>query len=175
MIRCRLFSMISALLVLACATAEATVLDDLEGKWHGILSDEAGQKVSDLPDASISIEKSGSGFEASWTGADGKIRTHAFRKVEGRDYYAGSEDGGIMSMFGKGDEPDPLDGDPLMWARLTDDMLIIYTLEITASGEYQLLRNNYSKIDNGFRLDASIWVHGDKGLTVSGNLERSGD
>lgn len=46
--------------------------------------------------------------------------------------------GGMFSLFGGKDRPDPLQGAPLVWGRVAGDSLMLYRLEIARDGSYTL-------------------------------------
>ncbi|WGF89314.1 hypothetical protein [Marinivivus vitaminiproducens] len=108
---------ISALLAVLSFPASALSPADFAGEWRG----ENGVHVEQ--------QAYGNGFHVILTLPGDPPRIEAW-------LYPGGHDG----MFAAEGSGNPLDGDVMVWGRLTDQSLILYRLALGASGKIQLDR-----------------------------------
>lgn len=165
---------ICAAILLSAVSARADIIDDLEGEWRAVFGSDDTTNSGELTEASLTLTRRRNGFRVSWTAVDGKDRTVEFSKVEDRAFYAPASQSGILSMFSSEEQPNPLAGQPLTWARLGDNELVLYNLEIAETGAYGLLMNTYTKAGDGFDLDAKLMLHGEPEARAKSKLQRIG-
>lgn len=156
--------MTGALLSPAVAQQSVTI-QDFYGSWQGTeLTTEGGVDLPNVApgDLDIGIEPSGDGFRLRWTGAEraGEGRL-ALRQLEagfmpterpGVFEFDADERSLLDRLFAAPETGNPLEGDTLLWARLEQDTLTVYSLGINAQG--------------GFDLDRYAWRLGKDGMTV---------
>lgn len=124
---CGLAAVMLLLLTLAAADA-GSVLDAVMGQWS----------TSAAGTPAMEWSRKDGGFTVRWTPPGHDPVTVVFESAGRPGVYAGRVDGG-WSMFG-GKTPDPLDGEPLYWARTADDAIYLYRLEIFDRGDFELDR-----------------------------------
>ncbi len=124
---CGLATVMLLLLTLVSAGA-AERLDSMLGRWAA--------SADGTP--TMEWSRSGGGFTVRWTPPGHDPVTVAFEPAGRPGVFAGKVDGS-WSMFGDG-TPNPLEGEPLYWARTTDDAIYLYRLEIYDRGDFELDR-----------------------------------
>ncbi len=122
------------------AGAQTAIPAGLVGEWVG-RTVEAEPPLGEFGEpARLTVEAKGSGFTLGT--ALGELRplgvTMAATAQPG--VFGPSAGGGVLSMFRADDPPDPLAGEPLQWARLSGDQLIVYVFAIEKTGSFILDR-----------------------------------
>ena len=141
-----------ALLVGPCAAhADDVQIEDFFGKWRGVEVDIDGAEQApkltpaDL-DMAITDADGGFGIRAFALGRapDGTLvgrpieATFAPTETPGVFAYAPETGSLLSSLFADPAVGNPLEGDTLLWARLQDDTLHVYSLAIDPGGGYAL-------------------------------------
>jgi hypothetical protein len=133
------------------------------GDWQGKeLTVAEGSTASEATaeDLNVRIAPDGSGFRMTWTAlsreASGKPLTR--RPVEAR--FAPSDRPGVFvldpeqssllaGLFGDPATSNPLEGEPLLWARLEGQTLSVYGLVVTPEGGFDLYQHARTLTDDG--------------------------
>jgi hypothetical protein len=179
----------SALLVVSCAASAAEVaIADFFGEWRGVevSVDDAEQAPklgpSDL-DMAISEEDGGFRIRALALGRelDGTLvarpidATFAPTAVPGVFAFAPGTGSLLSSLFADPAVGNPLKGDTLLWARLQDDTLHVYSLAIDPGGGFALEHSTGQLTGDGMATRYQLRSQNDRIVTVEGRLERAGD
>jgi hypothetical protein len=179
----------TALLVGSPAASAAEVaIEDFFGEWRGVDvrvdATEHAPKLSpsDL-DMAITDEDGGFGIRALALGRepDGTLvarpmeATFAPTEVPGVFAFAPTSGSLLSSLFADPAVGNPLEGDTLLWARLQDDTLHVYSLAIDRSGGYALEHSTGRLAADGIATRYELRSENDRIVTVEGRLERTGD
>jgi hypothetical protein len=125
----------------------ASVPAGLFGEWAGKAA-EAAPPLGEPGDAvQLSLEADGSGFVVSGSAGSVGLPQVTMQPTSRDGVYAPSH-GGMLSMFGAGDPPDPLAGERLSWARMGEE-LVVYTLAIADDGSFALDRYALAREGDG--------------------------
>jgi hypothetical protein len=176
----------SALLVIPCA-ASAAGIEDFFGEWRGVeVNVDGSGQVPKLTPADLDM---------SITGQDGGFRVRAFalgREPDGslvpRPFdatfaptdtpgvfaYEGAAGSLLSSLFADPAVGNPLAGDTLLWARLLEDKLHVYSLAIDDAGGFALDHSTGQLTDDGLVTRYKLRLENDRLVTVEGRLERHG-
>ena len=120
------------------ATVNADQIEDLAGQWH---SDTLRASFPDdvVPDEiTLGIKGSEEGFTVNLGLGDSGYDSVSFVPTAKQGVYDVGKSGGLFSIFNGDSSADPLDGEPLVWARLLDPGIAIYNLEIDKRGHFEL-------------------------------------
>lgn len=167
-------------LVLAClfgagqATARDQSIDAFFGSYEGTSISGAAEGTS-ARDMKVSIAPTKRGFNVTWNTtthkADGKskIKTYSidFEPTK-REGIFGSEM--RRNKFGDRVPLDPLEGEPYVWARITGDVLTVYSLHITAEGSYEMQVYNRTRTKEGLSTKFTRFREGEPMRVVTGTL-----
>ena len=179
----------SALLVGSCAASAAEVaIEDFFGTWRGVevSVDDAEQAPKLGPsglDMAISEEDGGFRIRALALGRelDGSLvarpidATFAPTAVPGVFAFAPGTGSLLSSLFADPAVGNPLKGDTLLWARLQDDTLHVYSLAIDPGGGFALEHSTGQLTGDGMATRYQLRSQNDRIVTVEGRLERAGD
>jgi hypothetical protein len=103
----------------------------LAGTWRG---------KTDVGQASMALADQGTGFTIRWEmPGHPPLDVGLERDGETAGVYRRA-DGGLLSLFDRERGGDPLDGEPLVWARVAGETLVVYRLAIDSDGGYTLDR-----------------------------------
>jgi hypothetical protein len=147
------------------------------GEWVGTaISDPDGEIAP--RDIRIKIVPQGKGFGVSWvlvihkaTGKDKRSEVSVSFQPTKRPNIYGS--GMRVDPFGNQIPLDPLQGDPYVWARVDESMLLIYALVITDGG-YEMHAYRRSLTSAGrMNLNYLRVLNGEVLRAVTGTLERA--
>lgn len=119
--------------VLPGAAEAAGIIDRLIGAWQGTTEDSVVRRLE--------IRGGDGGFIINGKLADDRSWSAEF--VPGPQpavLVAAERQGGIFDWFARHTTGDPLEGEPLSWARLEEDGVVIYRLQTPPSGRFELLR-----------------------------------
>jgi hypothetical protein len=175
------------LLLSPCATTAAEI-DDFSGEWRGVEVSVAGDKQSLalIPaDLDMTITEHGDGFHIRALGVarkpDGSLVPRpaeaAFGPTDTPGVFAFESTAGslLTSLFADPAVGNPLEGDTLLWARLADDTLHVYSLAIDDRGGFLLDRSTAQLTGDGMVLSYVLRLENDQIVTIDGRLERAGD
>jgi hypothetical protein len=179
----------TALLVGPCAASAAQVtIEDFVGEWRGaeVSIDAPAQAPKLVPsDLDMTITEANGGFRiralALWREPNGTLAARpleaAFAPTEVPGVFAFDPGSGslLSSLFADPAVGNPLNGDTLLWARLQDDTLHVYSLAIDPAGGFALEHSTGRLIDNGMVAKYELRSQNDWVATVEGRLERAGD
>jgi hypothetical protein len=175
-------------LLLAPCAAAAAEIDDFFGDWRGV-------EVSiDAPKQSLELKPAD--LEMSLAGEGGGFRLHSFGLARGQDggllprpfdaVFVLTETPGVFAfqpaagsllsrLFADPSTGNPLEGDTLLWARLQDDVLHVYSLAIDERGGFALAHTTAQLAEDGMLTGLSLRLENEQIVTVEGLLERVGD
>ncbi len=160
------------------AVEPAPILADFFGSFSGrglaadaTLSADAPLRLRDLD---VTIRRAGDGFVLSWTTVlshpqDG--RPHLHRRTSTHAFVPGPRPGWFRAL----ESGDPVDGRPLIWARIDNDTMIVSVYSVMEDGHNDL--QTYARRGVGGRMELSYTrVHENRTVTaVRGWLTRIGD
>jgi hypothetical protein len=170
------------------ASAADVAIEDFFGEWRGVeVSVKATEQMpklspSDL-DMAITDEDGGFRVRALALGRepDGTLvprsmeATFAPTEVPGVFAYAPGTGSLLSSLFADPAVGNPLEGDTLLWARLQDETLHLYSLAIDEDGGYMLEHSTERLTGDGMATGYELRSENDQVVTVEGHLERAGD
>jgi hypothetical protein len=152
----RLFALGLALLAAGpAAFAQPTLPDALDGKFRGTLSGNGGEVDGAF---TVTIRKSDGGFSVIWP-----------PRIVAR-----FEPAGRPGVFKTTKDLHILDGEPVYWARVVDQILIIYSAQIDEHGGYHIDNFTYVPAADGLELEVRQVVPGAAPKISSGKLTRYG-
>jgi hypothetical protein len=176
-----------AVLTAAPAAAADATIESFAGTWRGTaleVGGDAGDLALEPADLDVQIEADGAGFRMSWTSLarhDGG--TLERQKVEARftptdrpGVYAFAPGGSslLSQLFADPETGNPLEGDALLWARLTGSTLTVYSLAVDYHGGLELDRYARTISDAGLDVRYSHRMEDDRILTIEGRLAADG-
>ena len=178
---CAVYSLL-IFLVLAClfgarlAMARDQSIDAFFGAYEGTSISGAAEGIS-VRDMKVSIAPTKRGFNVTWNTtthkADGKskIKTYSidFEPTK-REGIFGSEM--RRNKFGDRVPLDPLDGEPYVWARITGNVLTVYSLHITAEGSYEMQVYHRTRTEEGLTAEFTRFREGEPMRVVTGTLAK---
>jgi hypothetical protein len=170
------------------ASAAEVAIEDFFGEWRGVeISVDGGEQApklspSDL-DTAITDEDGGFRIRALALGRepDGTLVARpidarfAPTEVPGVFAFAPAAGSLLSSLFADPAVGNPLEGDTLLWARLQDDTLHVYSLAIDHAGGYELEHSTGRLTGDGMATGYELRSENDQIVTVEGRLERVGD
>jgi hypothetical protein len=128
----------------------ASVPAGLFGEWAGKAAEAVPPLGEPGDEVQLSLEADGSGFAVSGSAGSVALPQVTMQPTSRDGVYAPSH-GGMLSMFGAGDPPDPLAGERLSWARMGEE-LVVYTLAIADDGSFALDRYALAREGDGLAL-----------------------
>jgi len=174
-------------LLLVPHTASAAEIHDFFGEWRGVDVSVDGPAPSlklapaDL-DASIDDQNGGIRIRslALTRSPDGPVvrtRDAIFAPTETPGVFAYEPGAGslLSSLFADPAVGNPLEGDTLLWARLQDDALHVYSLAIDDRGGFALEHSIGQLTENGMVTRSVLRLENEQIVRVEGRLERAGD
>jgi len=178
----------ACMLLLAPRAATAAEIHDFFGEWRGVEVAVAGAKqpIELTPtnlDMSITDEDGGFRIRALGMGRepDGSLVLQpfdaAFAPTDTPGVFAFAPSGGslLSSLFADPAVGNPLEGDTLLWARLVDDTLHVYSLAIDDRGGFILDQSTGQLTEDGMVSRYVLRLENDQIVTIDGRLERAGD
>lgn len=186
--RWRLVLAATTLLVGSSTAGAAEVnIEDFFGEWRGVdINVEGAEQAPKLSptdlDMAITDEDGGFRVRALALGreSDGTLVARPFEAT-----FAPTETPGVFafdpgnrsllsSLFADPAVGNPLEGDTLLWARLQDDTLHVYSLAIDPAGGYALEHSTGRLTGDGMATRYELRSENDRIVTVEGRLERAG-
>jgi hypothetical protein len=174
--------------LLAPGVATAAGVEDFFGDWRGVeLSIDGAENLPDLApaDLDMAIADHGDGFRieavALARDAEGVLEPRRFEAAfapTGTPGVFAFEPGGgslLTSLFADPAEGNPLKGDTLLWARLVDDALHVYSLAIDDQGGFALEHSTARLTPTGMDMRYLLRLENERIVTIEGHLARAGD
>lgn len=120
-----------------------------------------------------------SGFAASWTypSLDDPERLDARMVPTGQPgvfAVQAPERSLFERMFASAASSNPLDRQTLLWARMGDDALFLYSLSIAANGQPTLIRSRYQPLEDGLALEREVRLGADPPIVIRARMARGG-
>jgi hypothetical protein len=146
-----------ALLFGNAARASAHEIADFVGFYIGSAEVEHGGEARDLRDLSVVIEETSKGLTVQWSTVSEKEDGRRKEKSYTVEFIA-SDRNGIYSaamhrnVFGHEVQQDPMKGEPYVWARLTGDVLTVFSMFIHRNGDYEMQQYDRRLTETGLSL-----------------------
>ena len=157
------------------------------GTWQGeTLTSQEGSKEIDVTaeDLGVRIEPDGDGFRMHWTALSREKHGGPLTRqpVDARFEPSGrpgvfafdpEQSSMLLQLFGSPSTNNPLEGEPLLWARLADDSLSVYGLAINPDGSFDLYQHVRTLTDDSM---SARHIHRTESqvVTLEGRLARAG-
>jgi hypothetical protein len=174
-------------LVSASAAADDATIEDFFGDWRGVELHVSGDVDALDPapaDLDVRLGAEEAGFHMSWT-AFGREKDGGFGRQKIDASFSATDRPGVFAfepgsssllsrLFADPATANPLEGEALLWARLSGATLTVYSLAIGADGRFDLDRYARTLTDQGMAVRYDHRIENDRILTVEGRVERSG-
>ncbi len=146
---------------LAALAADPSSIEAFVGNWKGQQPQSASGALP--PDAlNLEFQKNAEGFRMSWrdlSAADqgdvgvGNIDA-SFSATDRAGVYAYAPKSGsmLMRMFASPETGNPLKGETLLWARVDDASLTVYSMKIDVNGGFDLDHYSWTRTGDGLQL-----------------------
>lgn len=113
-----------------------------EGRWSG--------QWQNNGEIDLTIDISGREFSVAVTGAPVSLGTTEFRPSARSGVYDGSTEGGMLDWLSLTREPGPLEGTPLIWARLDDvGGFTLYRFQLDETGQFAIRQLRLTRAAGG--------------------------
>jgi hypothetical protein len=167
----------TTLFMLSASQGVAADISDFFGGYSGSakIEDDVENTARDM---SVQITETDGGFKVAWTSithkADGGLKEKGY--VIG---FVPSPRGGIfasamkLNLFGKPVPLDPLQGDPYVWSRISEDTLTVYSLLIDEDGGYEVQEYDRTLTNGGLNLEYRRIRNGEKLKAITAFLEKN--
>lgn len=176
-------------LLLAPGAAVAAEIDDFFGDWRGVevsIGDDAGQSLElTAADLGMSIAGQDAGFRIQSFGLardpEGGLVLRPLDAIfaptgtPGVFAYEPAAGSLLSRLFADPAVGNPLEGDTLIWARLQDDTLHVYSLAIDDRGGFALEHASGQLTQDGMATRYVLRLENEQIVMVEGRLERAGD
>lgn len=172
----------SLVLCVSSARAADEPLAPFYGAWQGVGIDvHAAELEPTADDLDVAIQPDGDGFRARWTTFQhGPLDRTERQTFEAR--FGPTERPGVFafdqqqpSLFGRlfaaPATGNPLEGETLLWARLQDDTLTLYSLALTEEGGFDLNRHAWTLRDDGLSVTYTRRTEKGQVTRIAGRLE----
>ncbi len=136
------------------AFAQQRLPDAFDGKFHGVLSDRSGK----TGEFTVVIKKIGGGFTMTWP-----------PRIAAR-----FEPAGRPGVFRTAAKSQVLEGDPVYWARIENESLIVYSAQIGDRGGYRIHSFIYTPSGDALDLVIRYVMTGAEPQISGGKLKRYG-
>lgn len=140
----------------ATAFAQQPLSDGFIGKFRGTLSGRDGRTDGEF---TVVIQRTGAGFAVSWP-------PRVTANLEPADR---------PGVFRTGHKSHFLEGDPVYWARLEGETLVVYAAQIGEHGGYRIDSFLYTVSGDGLDLVVRQLAGGAEPRILNGRLARYGD
>ncbi|MEZ5932145.1 MAG: hypothetical protein R3F54_09365 [Alphaproteobacteria bacterium] len=139
--------------------ADARSIDSFLGRWSGDKIQSGDNKLAPAA-LDLQIDKDAGGFAISWhdLGKDGGDRVEARFQPTDRPgvYEVAPESGSFLArMFASPASGNPLKGETLLWARIDDPVLAVYSMSVDPTGGIDLQHYTWTRTENGLHLTFS--------------------
>jgi hypothetical protein len=171
---------VSFLLFSVCGLVTAALgaeVDRFAGEWRGAnIESNDGFEVA-AKDLLLKLVPGDGGFELEWKAPGGAVEHAGFVASENQPgvFSAKASSGGLLGFFSSSEEVDPLEGDPLTWARLDGDAFILYKLVIDERGAFTLDRYENTLQGETIRLRFTRRSHAESEQALVARLGRGGN
>lgn len=157
------------------AAAYAADIPPLAGEWRGTAVESTGGIDTPANELFLKFEPADKGFDLEWKVPGGAAESARFIQTEGHPGVFSTQKAsrglfGVMSWFSG--ELNPLDGDPLIWARSGADTLVFYKLVIDEQGAFTLDRYETVLEGGALRLHFTRRSHDKPEQSLAVKLER---
>lgn len=113
------------------------------------------------------------GFSLAWNVPGAVEERVLFEATERSGVYAASRPGRkLLGLFNADEGIDPLAGDPLVWARLAGDALVVYRMTIDDHGAFMIDRCRVERKAGSLLLRCTRRIHGEGERALEARLER---
>ena len=179
--------LIGVILAASPAFGQGALPESFYGDWQGEeLTVEEGSTALNVTakDLSVRIELDDGGFRMSWTalsreGSDGTLaRDPVEARFEPTDRpgvfaFDSEQSSLLLGLFGDPSTSNPLEGEPLLWARLDGETLSVYGLTVNADGGFDLYQHVRALTNDGM---TARYTHRTEheAVILNGRLVRSG-
>lgn len=178
--------MVVGALLLAGPAAHAAGIEDFFGTWRGTEVSAPSGLEFQADDLDVAIEPYEQGFHMRWTtldraGSEPGFTTQSaeasFSETERPGVYEYDPGGGslLTSLFAAPATGNPLEGETLLWARLEETALIVYSLSIDPDGGFDLNRYARTLSEDGMVVSYQRRIDGREPVSIEGRLERAGE
>ena len=147
--------LIGAILAAGPAFGQDALPASFHGDWQGkelTVDEGSGDLKATAEDLSVRIAPDDSGFRMHWTAlarkeSGGPLARHPVEaRFEPADrpgvfVFDPEQSSLLLSLFGDPATNNPLEGEPLLWARLDGDTLSVYGLAINPDGSFDLYQH----------------------------------
>jgi hypothetical protein len=171
------------------ALAQNALPDAFYGDWKGVAltsTEGTGKLELTADDLNVRIEPDDDGFRMHWTSFahgdsdDELVRKKAEARFAPTDrpgvFAFDPEDGSmLMGLFSDPSTSNPLEGQPLLWARVADQTLAVYGLAIDSDGGFDLRHHVRTLTDDGMAAHYTLRSEDEPVVTIEGQLKRAGD
>lgn len=176
--------LIVLLLAASPAFGQGALPDAFYGNWRGEVTHSEGGDGFEATDddLSVRIEADDDGFRMRWTRlaqeGDGGVARQSiearFRPTERPGVFAFDPERSslLLRLFGAPATNNPLEGEPLLWARLEGETLSVYGLAIDANGGFELYQHVRSLTDDGMSARHTYRTEQEM-MLVEGQLRRA--
>ncbi|MFI4986286.1 MAG: hypothetical protein ACHQF3_02505 [Alphaproteobacteria bacterium] len=126
-------------------------------------------------DLDVVIHPEGSGFSVAWTTVAHEGGDPAKPKTKRKEDRVVFVPGAAEGIWRAAEEPDPLSGNPYVWARIEGSSLFVYLLTVDVKGRYEMQRYVRTISGSGMELTFVAEREGERTRTVKGKLSRTGN
>ncbi|MFO1035268.1 MAG: hypothetical protein U1E45_00355 [Geminicoccaceae bacterium] len=148
-------------------------LEAIKGSWAGTVTESSVPAAPVGAPLSITVTPNGDDLQLSWISPDGKS-TEVKLAPSSRPGIWRAVKGGFFSMFGDSETVNPLAGDELVWARLQQDTLFLYRMNINRDGTFVIDRYGCRPVDGKVEVELSRQASDAEALSARAVLERKG-
>ena len=180
--------LIGVILAASPAFGQEALPASFDGDWQGkeLTVDEGNADLkATAEDLNVQIVPDDSGFWMHWTALsrDGTGGALARQPVEARFepsdrpgvfVFDSEQSSLLLSLFGDPATNNPLEGEPLLWARLEGDTLSVYGLAINPDGSFDLYQHVRTVTGDTMTARHTHRTEGDV-VVLEGRLARAGD
>jgi hypothetical protein len=179
--------LIGVILAASPAFGQSGLPASFHGDWQGkelSVDDGSAELEATADDLSVRIAPDGSGFRMTWTalsreGSGGPLARHLVEaRFEPADrpgvfVFNPKQSSLLLRLFGDPATSNPLEGEPLLWARLEGETLSVYGLAINLDGSFDLYQHVRTLTGEG--MTARHTHRTERGVvTLEGRLLRAG-
>lgn len=183
----RLVTVCVLVLCIPSAQAADASLDQFYGEWQGVdleVHTATAELKPVVDDLDVAIQPDGDGFRVRWTSfqrdASDRLERQAFEARFGPTERPGvfAFDQDQRSFFGRlfaaPASGNPLEGETLLWARLGEASLILYSLGLTERGRFDLNRHQWTLAGDQLTVAVTRRTAEGRETWIEGRLEPAG-
>jgi hypothetical protein len=152
------------------ADGRAQPATDLFGRWTGVIGSDGGDRS-----ARVVLQAQRDGFDLDIAVSDiPALQARLVPSAQPHVYQVAAASGGLFGFFEGSGGASPLDGAPLIWARVTATGLVAYRLAIAPDGGMGLARIAMDVAGGGLEVAVERRVDAHPPERWQGTLEREG-